>query len=211
MPLFVTQTIPGWLSDNGPPQSTYVGEYFVNPGQPYFDSTNGDIYICYSVSDQGSLSWFKIPRVDQIPDAQIKPNWNQSDAMQPDFIQNKPPARTQTSVARSLNTGFQVSLTRDAMVNYSVDISCLLSLTVGETGTLFLEIANDSNFSIGLQELARFVNGAAGSLSIGLNLNQTSTATVSGFVPAGSYVRLRAANTVGSPQFLYRSGQEVLL
>lgn len=120
-------------------------------------------------------------------------------------------ARTQSFPARSLNTSFQASTTRDSLVNYSVDIACTLSLTGGATGTVFLEIADNTGFTVNVQELGRAVNGNTGTLTVGLNITQNVTAGVGGYVPAGKFVRLRTANTAGTPTFNYRSGQEVLL
>lgn len=120
-------------------------------------------------------------------------------------------ARVQSSASRSLNSGFQISTLRDCMVHYSVDIAATMSLIAGQTGTIFLEIASNSGFSTNLQELGRFVNGNSGTLTIGLNLTQTVSGNLSGFVPAGYYCRIRTDNTSGTPTFTYRSGQEVLL
>lgn len=120
-------------------------------------------------------------------------------------------SRSQSSASRSLNTVFQISTTRDSLVNYSVDISCVLSLTSGQTGTAFLEIATNSGFTTGVQEVCRFVNGNTGTLTIGLNLTQNCTGGLNGFIPAGYFCRIRTANTTGTPTFTYRSGQEVLL
>lgn len=119
--------------------------------------------------------------------------------------------RSQSSVTRSLNSCFQISSSRDSLVAYSVDIAATLSLTSGQTGTVFLEFYNDSGCTTGTQEVSRFVNGNTGSLTVGLNLTQNATGTLSGYVPAGKYVKLRTANTSGAPTFNYRSGQEVLL
>jgi len=119
--------------------------------------------------------------------------------------------RSQSSVSRSFNSPFQISVTNDALVNYSVDIACTLSLTTGQTGTVFLEICNNSSFSSGVQELCRFVNGNTGTLTIGLNLSQNVTGGLNGYVPSGYWARIRTANTTGTPTFTYRSGQEVLL
>ena len=122
-----------------------------------------------------------------------------------------PIARTQSAVTRSFNTSFQLSTTHDGTVEYSVDVSCSLSLTTGATGTVFLEIADDSAFTTNVQELSRFVNGNTGTLTIGLGLTQNVTGVLSGFVPRGKYVRIRTNNTSGSPTFTYRSGQETLI
>lgn len=119
--------------------------------------------------------------------------------------------RTATYPTRSLNSAFQPSSTKDSLVSYSVDIACTLSLTGGMTGTVFLEICATSGFSSGVQELGRSVNGNTGTLTIGLNITQNITGTLSGFVPAGYYARIRTANTTGAPTFNFRSGQEVTI
>lgn len=115
------------------------------------------------------------------------------------------------SASRSLNSAFQISSTRDSLVGYSVDIATTISLTTGQSGTVFLEYADQSGFTTGVTEVARFVNGNAGTLTLGLNLTQTNTAQLGGMIPAGKYARLRTANNTGTPTFTYRSGQEVLV
>lgn len=119
--------------------------------------------------------------------------------------------RSQASASRSLNSGFQISTTRDSLVNYSVDVSCTATLLGGQTGTVFLEVASDSGFTTNLQEVARSVNGNSVSLAIAITVIQNVTGTLTGYVPAGYYVRIRTANTVGTPTFSYRSGQEIQL
>lgn len=111
---------------------------------------------------------------------------------------------------RALNTAFRPSVTRNTIVNYSVDITTSVSLSGGAVGTVFLEYADDSAFTTNVVEMCRFVNGNTGTLVIGLTLDQTVTAPLGGYVPAGKYVRLRTANITGTPTFTYRSGQEVL-
>lgn len=113
--------------------------------------------------------------------------------------------------ARTLNSAFQISSTRDALVSYAVDISATLTLTGGATGTVILEIATDSGFTTGVQTVNSSANGNTGALTIGLSLTQVATATVTGVIPAGSYVRLRTANTSGTPSFTFRTSQETLL
>lgn len=111
----------------------------------------------------------------------------------------------------TLNSGAVLSTTRDALVNYCVDISATLSLLAGQRGTVFLEYADDSGFTTNLKEVSRFSNGNTGALALGLNLTQTVTGTVSGLIPAGKYRRLRTNNDTGSPSFVARPSQEVLL
>jgi hypothetical protein len=146
-----------------------------------------------------------------IPAGQVQSDWAQANIAAVDFVKNKPAVRSQSVATRSLNAAFQISDTRDTLVSYSVDISTSLSLTAGQQGTVFLEIANDAAFTTGMQELARFVNGNTGTLTIGLALNQNVTGALVGYVPAGKYARLRTQNNVGAPTFNYRAGQEALL
>lgn len=146
-----------------------------------------------------------------MPSAQIQSDWTQSNTSSLDYIKNKPASRSQSSATRSLNSGFQASATRDSLVNYSVDVSCTLSLTSGQSGTVFLEIASDSGFTMNVQELGRFTNSSTGTLAIGLNLVQVMTGNLQGYIPSGYYCRLRTANNTGTPTFTYQSGQEILL
>jgi len=112
---------------------------------------------------------------------------------------------------RALDTCFQVSSTRDALVSYSVDIATSLSLTTGQQGTVYLRIYSNSSCTTGTQELTRFVNGQTGTLTVGLALTQNVTGTLTGIIPAGAYVQLVTQNNTGTPTFTARPGQEVLL
>jgi len=145
-----------------------------------------------------------------IPSAQVQSDWTQLNSGAVDFIKNKPAVRTQSAQTRSFNSGFQVSTTRDSLVTYSVDVSCTSTLASGQTGTVFLEIASDSGFTTNLQEVGRFVNSCTQTLGLTVTMVQAVTGNIGGYVPAGYYVRLRTANTLGTPTFTYRSGQEVL-
>lgn len=116
-----------------------------------------------------------------------------------------------STASRSLDSAFQISSARNALVSYSVDIATSITLVAGEVGTIFLEFANESGFTTGVTEVARFVNGQMGTLTIGLALDQTATGVLTGVIPAGKYVRIRTENTTGTPTFTYRSGQETLV
>ncbi len=119
--------------------------------------------------------------------------------------------RSFSNPARTLNSAFQISGSRDCLVSYTVDIACTISLTAGQTGTLTLEYADDSGFTTNVVTVQTAVNANTGALTIGLNLTQTTTAGITGVVPAGKYVRIRTANTIGTPSFTFRAAQEVLL
>lgn len=112
---------------------------------------------------------------------------------------------------RSLNSAFQISSSRTAQVSYAVNVSCALSLTTGQSGTVFLEYADDSGFTTNVVTVNSFVNGNTGTLAIGLALTQVATGVLAGMIPAGKYVRLRTANTTGTPTFTFVSAQEVLV
>lgn len=113
--------------------------------------------------------------------------------------------------SRSLNSAFQISATRDANVNYTVDIAATLSLTTGQSGTVALKYADDSGMTTNVVTVQSSVNGNSGTLAIGLGLTQTATAALSGIIPAGKYVKLVTTNTTGTPTFTMRAAQEVLL
>lgn len=113
--------------------------------------------------------------------------------------------------SRSLNSAFQISSTRNAAVSYSVDIACTATLIGGQTGTVYLEYADDSGFTTNVKEIGRAVNGNSVSLALAVTLNQTNTAPIGGLIPAGKYVRIRTQNNTGTPTFTFRSAQEVLL
>lgn len=120
-------------------------------------------------------------------------------------------AKSFSNSSRSLNTAFQISVTRDSAVSYGVDVSATLSLVTGQTGTVALQYADDSGFTTNVVTVNSAVNGNTGTLAIGLGLTQLTTVTVSGIIPAGKYVRLATANTTGTPTFTFRSAQEVQL
>lgn len=119
--------------------------------------------------------------------------------------------RSFSYTTRALNTCFQVSASRDSFVTYAVDVSTTLSLSGGQTGTVYLRTYTNSSCTTGAQELARFVNGNTGTLTVGLNITQNATGTITGIAPAGAWVRLDTENTTGTPTFTARPGQEVLL
>lgn len=164
-----------------------------------------------------------------IPAAQVNSDWSASSGISQ--ILNKPtlatvattgqysdligapsvPSRSFSYSTRSLNTCFQVSSTRDALVSYSVDIQTSLTLLAGQQGTVYLRIYTNSGCSTGQQEVTRFVNGQTGALTVGLSLVQNVTATLTGVIPAGSYVQLVTENNTGTPTFTARPGQETLL
>lgn len=166
----------------------------------------------HSTSDIVGLASF----VDSRIASTTQPDWGEASTTLPAFIRNKPTIPTVSpmvfaTTTRSLNTAFLVSSTSAAFVSYTVDIATTLSLTTGQTGTVTLQYADDSGFTTNVKTVQSSVNGNGGTLAIGLGLTQTGTAALTGMVPAGKYVKIVTANTVGTPTFTYRSQQEVLL
>lgn len=120
------------------------------------------------------------------------------------------PTPAQSAATRSLNAAYQVSSTRPAWVTYSVQITVTASLTGGQQGDVVMEIASNAAFTAGVQTVAISGLGQTYSLAVAIQGVQPQTGVVSGFVPAGYYVRLRTVSVTGSPVFTYRAGQETL-
>lgn len=117
----------------------------------------------------------------------------------------------QSSQTRTLNSAFQVSATRASFINYSIQITITANISGGQNGDVILEIASDSGFTTNVQTLSIIGSGQTYTLAIALQGIQPSTGVVSGYVPAGYYARLRTVNNTGTPTYLYRSGQEILM
>lgn len=124
---------------------------------------------------------------------------------------NSPSAKTIQTTAAAAN-GFQVSSTRDAIVNYSVTIQTTVTLGGNSSGYVVLEIAATNSSTAGdWTEIGRSPSGQSGTIVIGLTLNQVGGGQLGGVVPAGYYTRLRSVNVAGTPTYTYNSGQEVQL
>lgn len=115
--------------------------------------------------------------------------------------------RSFTNPTRSLNTSFQISATQDAIVSYAVDISVAALLLAGTSGRVVLEYANETGFTTGVTTVQQSMNSAGGVL----NVATSTTASLTGAIPAGKFVRLRTVNITGTPTYTFQSAQEVLL
>lgn len=118
--------------------------------------------------------------------------------------------RSQSAATRTLNTVFQVSSTRDAVVQYAVQCTVTASIGGGQDGDVFLDIASDSGFTANVQSIDVAPCSQTYTLAIALQGVQKGPANVRGYVPAGYYARIRTVNNTGTPAFAYRLGQEVL-
>lgn len=127
------------------------------------------------------------------------------------------PARAVSTETRSIvtgtgATGFQVSSTRDAIVNYNVTIATTATIGGSATGVIALEMASTNSATPGdWVEVGRVTNGQSISLAIALQSIQTLGQQLGCFVPAGYYLKLRSINTSGTPTYTYNSGQKVIL
>jgi len=121
------------------------------------------------------------------------------------------PSRSFSYQTRALNTCFQVSASRDAMVAYGVDIAVSSTLASGQVGTVYLRVYTDSSCTTGTQEVIRASNGLTQALGLTVTLNANGTSVLTGVIPAGAWAQLVTENTTGTPTFTARPGQEVLL
>lgn len=146
-------------------------------------------------------------------------------ALSSDFTYNdgantiSPRAKSFTNNAsRSLTTGtgatgFQVSATRDSLVNYSVTITTAvqIGLVTNVDGYAVLEIAPTNSSTPGdWVEIARTPQAQNVGLAIALSSTQKGGGNLTGMVPAGYYAKIRTVNAAGTPTYAYNSGQEVL-
>ena len=115
------------------------------------------------------------------------------------------PTRSFANPARSLNTAFQISTTRDAWVGYSVNISVTSALLAGQEGRVHLEYADDSGFTTNVVTVASAVNATSGVL----NLTNVGPGSVTGWIPAAKYARIRTENITGTPTYSLTRTQEV--
>jgi len=208
--------------DIGPPPSAGVIGYDIPNNAPFWVTLGSGLAFTGSVLDvtatpvnadwNSSTGLSQILNKPSIPAAQVNSDWNASSVVAQ--ILNKPTIPTitppsQSSATRALNTAFQISTTRPALVVYSVQITVTASIAGGQNGDVILEIASDSGFTTNVQTLSIAGNGQTYTLAVALQGVQPTTNIVSGFVPAGYYARLRTVNNAGTPAFTYRAGQEV--
>lgn len=166
--------------------------------------TLGDPYVVLLAAMQQQLTAAQAA-------AAVQSDWASVNNASPAYIANKPPARSQLASTRAFNTPYQISTTQDSSAGYSVTIACTLSLTTGQSGSVILEYADDNLITTNVMTAGIVTNGNTGSLTIGLNLVQTLTLRLVGFIPAGKWARLRTVNNTGTPSFTFVNGNELLM
>lgn len=126
---------------------------------------------------------------------------------------NNAPSRSVSTTNNTAN-GFQVSASQDAHVQYPVTIATTASIGGNGSGTMVLEIcATNSATGSAWSTIDTFTNAQTVTLAIALNLVQTSTSSLRGFVPAGYFARVRSISATGTVTYstTITQGQEVLL
>lgn len=119
--------------------------------------------------------------------------------------------RSFTYVTKALNSCFQLSSTRDALVSYVVEIATVSTLISGQAGTVYLETFTNSGCSTGTQELMHVTNSNIQSVGLSVTMTQTIASGLHGIIPAGLWFKLRTNNDLSTPTFTAKPGQEVLL
>lgn len=120
-------------------------------------------------------------------------------------------SRTFNYPSRALNSCFQISSTKDADFHYKVDVSSggVLSSTV--TGTVTATSYTNSGCTTGAQAIADGQASQGAALGL-LSVSQVASVALDGTLPAGKWVKITTANTVGTPTFAIRAVQsEVIL
>lgn len=126
---------------------------------------------------------------------------------------NNSPSRSVSTTNNTAN-GFQVSSTQDAHVQYPVTIATTASIGGNGAGTMVLEICATNNATGSAWSIIdTFTNAQTVTLAVALNLVQTSTSALRGFIPSGFYARVRSLAATGTVTYstTITQGQEVLL
>lgn len=113
------------------------------------------------------------------------------------------------NVARSLNSSYTISSTRDAQVSYSVSLSVTNPLLAGSsTASAFLEYSTDGGTT--WITVAQAVNQSSVGLSVTVAITLPNTQVLSGVIPANALARIRST-TVGTASVTFARAQEVML
>lgn len=154
----------------------------------YFTNTRSRSAISLTTTGSGAATYNSSTGVLNIPTPSVtSPSFN-----------NAP--------ARSLNSSYQISTTRNTRVSYTVSITTAIALlNLNSAGTAFLEISSDNTnwTTINSAGVSRTL-----SVSITVGLNETTSFNIQGEVPANFFARIRTT-TSGGASVSFTSGQEV--
>lgn len=120
------------------------------------------------------------------------------------------PTHSIVTTAAAAN-GWQLSASRVSHISYSVLVTVTASIASGQSGYVVLEIApTNSAIAADWVEVGRVSSSQTYTLAIAIQGVQGTGGSMSVFVPAGSYARLRSVNVTGTPSYTFVSGQEAL-
>lgn len=191
-------TVAGPKGDTGATGATGAKGDAGTAGSP---GAKGDTGSNGAKGDKGETGSQGLPGIDGAQGSAGLPGAKGADAPMP----------SQAPATRPLNTAYQINATRPCWVTYSVQITVTANISSGQTGDVILEIASNAAFTTNVQTVAIAGLGQTYSLAVAIMGVQPQTGVVSGLVPPGYYARLRTVNTVGTPAYLFRAGQETTL
>lgn len=118
------------------------------------------------------------------------------------------PSGTISTTARTLNSNFTISSTKEARVSYSVLISVTNPLLAGNsTASAFLEYSTNAGSSWNIVSQASNSSGVA--LAVAIAITNIQTSVLSGVIPANALVRIRTTAS-GTSSVSFVSSQEVV-
>ncbi|NBW08264.1 MAG: hypothetical protein EBR82_09575 [Caulobacteraceae bacterium] len=116
--------------------------------------------------------------------------------------------RSASNGARALNSCFQISATRDALVSYAVDVTTTVTLGGTPEGSVFLRTYTNSGCSAGQVGVISGSSGQPTTLTVSVGQQIKGSVNLYGMVPAGTWARIETANTSGTPAFSIRADQQ---
>lgn len=139
--------------------------------------------------------------------------WSEQTDIAAAIASSSPKAWSFAYPTRAVNTAYQAatSTTNGTFVSAGVNVATTLSLSGGSQGTVTLEYADNSGMTTNLHTVQASTNGNTGTLTLGLNISQTVTASVSGIIPTGKYWEILTTNVTGTPTYAIASDQEIAM
>lgn len=111
------------------------------------------------------------------------------------------------SGGRNFNQAYQISSIVQSRITISAKVSCVLSLTTGQSGVIALEIS--ANGTTGWIYCGEIDGSNVGTLTIGLNTTQLTGGQLIANLPTGYYWHLVTTNVTGTPTYTFNGGNEV--
>lgn len=110
------------------------------------------------------------------------------------------------SSARTFNTAYLMSSTKYVDVRVSAEITCALSLSGGQDGTITLQISPDAST---WTTVSRLRGSNTGTLTIGLATSQITGGQLSVLVPPNYYWKAITTNNTGTPSYTMQQGNKI--